>query len=293
MSDYATMFNCPAGRAEALLPGCVAILGVPVDIGTTGYPGTRFGPSAIRAASSEHYEYLTDDTGQSVGFENERGPFLQGVPIVDLGDIDFTPGQSPASLCADISQTMQSIFAAGALPVVLGGDHSITFATMPQGPAHLIHIDAHSDFAPWDSRHSHHHGNVLTRLVHEKAIGGLHQFGTRLLEPAAETPADLRRYPMDPMPPADWLKEHANVPAFLSIDIDVIDPAFAPGTGTPVPRGTSPKELCEAVRAIARSVRLVGLDLVEVNPMRDASGMTERIAVEIILAALAGATASR
>lgn len=288
-----TMFGCPARTLDRIEAGEIVFFGVPTDQGATGFPGARFGPNAIRAASGERHSYVLDpETLTMQGWSEGGPPMLKGARMADLGNVVVTLGEDPAAIYERIGAVSAAVFAAGAFPVVLGGDHSITFATVPTQPYELVHIDAHSDFAPWDPARVHHHGSVLTRLVVEKPLIGLHQIGQRVAEPLSETPQGLTRVPQGPLP-ADWLERIRGAPTYLTLDIDVLTPAEAPGTGTPVPGGLSVTELAEMLRTIATVSAPVGFELVEVNPMQDAAGLTERAAVALIVAFLGAWHAGR
>jgi agmatinase len=284
------------------LPGAdVAIVGAPFDETTTGRPGARFGPRAIR---------LADQGGGVDGHHLDLGvePF-EALSVVDYGDAEVIPADPERSHAA-IRRAVGEVLAAGALPVVLGGDHSILHPNAGAAADHfgkgrlgVIHFDAHADDAEalWGVRRSH--GTPVRLLVDEGSVRGrdIVQVGLRGYWPGAEefdwareqglvwfTQGEIDERGFDAV--VDDAVRLAAEPerAWLSVDIDVVDPGYAPGTGVPEPGGLTPRELLRAVRRIAREVELAGVEVVEVSPPYDQAEVTSLLAHRVVLEALSG-----
>ncbi len=297
-----TFLGVPRGSLDDLGDARVVILGAPIDWGTTHRPGARFGPKAIRET-----DYLPMD-GYRPNLFTGIDP-LGVLGVVDLGDI---PGAGHAQEQIDhLRATMKRIGEAGVVPLVLGGDHSITWPNaggIADAYGHdevaLIHFDAHADtgsdaIGPLGS-----HGAPMYHLITSGAIPG-HRFaqvGLRGYWPFPDTVAWMREqgiqsHFMDEIGTrglsavVDDAIARAGAGTkgvFLSIDIDVVDPGNAPGTGTPEPGGLTPRELLDEVRRIARSVNLLGADVVEVSPPYDVSDITAALANRVVLEILHG-----
>ena len=277
----------------------VAVVGAPFDETTVHRPGTRFGPRGIRVAG-----YAGGDPHLDLGVD----PFTE-LSVVDYGDVEVTPADQAASHEA-IRATVHEIAAAGAVPIILGGDHSITHPNLgavaevlaPE-PVGLIHFDAHADDAEelYGVRRSH--GTPMRRLVEEGSVrgGNVIQIGLRGYWPGPEEFAwarghGFRWYLMDEVhergiravteETLEALRGLRHV--FLSVDIDVCDPAFAPGTGTPEPGGLSARDLLWCVRRLASQLPLAGMDVVEVSPPYDHAEITALLAHRVILEGLSG-----
>ncbi len=269
----------------------VAILGAPFDFGTQWRPGARFGPRAIRDASTLF------SFGHAGAYDHEDDvTYLEGVRIVDLGDADIIHTDTTNSH-ANIDAGVRAILKAGALPVVLGGDHSINIpcirAFEDHGPIHIVQIDAHLDFV--DERHGVRfgHGNPMRRAAEQSHVTGLSQFGIRNVSSTAKEGYDAAREMG-----ADILSVRqiralgieatlARIPEgvdyYVTIDIDGFDPSIAPGTGTPSHGGFQYYEVLELLAGLAKRGRVVGMDLVEVAPDYDRTGTTAILAAQILL----------
>lgn len=279
----------------------VAIIGAPFDETTTGRPGARFGPRAIRLADmggGRDYPHL------DLGID----PF-EILQIVDHSDVVVSPGD-PAKSHDAIRRTVGDVLAAGTVPIVLGGDHSILHPNASACAAHVrpgslgvIHFDAHADDAAslYGVRRSH--GTPVRLLVEEGSVRGEHivQVGLRGYWPGPEEFAWAREqglvwFTMGAIEDRgfdtvlDETIERGRVPdhVWLSVDIDVVDPGYAPGTGVPEPGGLTPRELLRAVRRIAREVGFAGMEVVEVSPPYDRADITSLLAHRVVLEALSG-----
>jgi len=296
----ATFAKLPLVLDPAGLHGVdVAILGAPVDETVSARPGARFGPRAIR---------LADPAGGSARPNMDLGvdPF-EVLTVVDYGDAEVIPADAARSHKA-IRRAVGEICAAGAIPIVLGGDHSIAHPDVSAVAAHLapaalglVHFDAHADNAPdlWGVTRSH--GTPMRLLVEEGSLRGDHvvQVGLRGYWPDPEDfdwarGQGFRWHLMEEIGERGVDAVVADVVAvakswdhvFLSFDIDVCDPAFAPGTGTPEPGGITAREALRAVRRLALEVRLAGMEVVEVSPPYDHADTTALLANRLVLEAL-------
>lgn len=284
-----TMFEVPHRQLADIAPGEIVFLGAPIDIGTTAFPGARYGPDAIRAASVERYQCKIDlESGTMVGWNmpSMGGGILNGARLSDLGDFAYTPGQPSEDYYQGLRAAVTQIYAAGGFPVVLGGDHSVTYATIPPEPPALAHFDAHCDLAERVQGHCHHHGNVLRRLLDEGRVRGIHHYGLRDTAGWDTLNAGTQAQSTGDLELEGWSDAIAGERVFLSVDLDVLDPSILPGTGTPVVGGLSLRQLCAALARIIQVTTPVGMDLVELCPIRDSTGLSERMAVEVLLCAL-------
>jgi len=265
----------------------VAIVGAPTDDLVSDRPGARFAPRAIRAAScppGPHLEAGVD------AFEQLR--------IVDYGDAPVLPAD-PARSHAAIEATVGEVLAAGAIPIVLGGDHSIAepdirACAAAHGPLGLVHLDSHTDTGSEVFGVEVSHGTPMRRLVEAGQVDPARyvQIGLRGYWPGAAEFAwqaergiesifmhELRERGVEAAVERALAKVGEG-PAFLSVDIDVLDPAFAPGTGTPEPGGMTSAELLRACRLLAGRLDLVGAELVEVIPTAVGSADVTALAAE-------------
>jgi len=270
----------------------VAILGAPFDFGTQWRPGARFGPRAIRDAST----LFSFGHAGAYDHEDDATYLGAGTRIVDLGDADIIHTDTINSH-ANIEAGVRRILAASALPVVLGGDHSVNIpcinAFSDHGPIHIVQIDAHLDFV--DERHGVRfgHGNPMRRAAEKPYVTGLSQFGIRNVSSTAkEGYDDARKMGSDILSVrqaralgAEALVSRVPVGAniYLTIDIDGFDPSIAPGTGTPSHGGFLYYEVLEFIAVLVKRNRVVGIDLVEVAPDYDHTGTTAILAAQLLL----------
>jgi agmatinase len=299
--DYAglpSFAGLPYTEDPAELAGADAVIvGAPIDELTSDGPGTRFGPRAIRSAGCAPGPHL------EAGVDALR----RELRVIDFGDAPVLPADPVRSHRA-IEQTVGAVLAAGAIPIVLGGDHSIAepdirACAAVHGPVGLVHFDAHTDTGREVFGVELSHGTPMYRLVEAGHV-----------DPARYVQIGLRGYWPGPEV-FDWQRRHGIVshhmhdvrergiravvadaiaaagagPVFLSVDVDVLDPAFAPGTGTPEPGGMTAGDLLWACREIAARLALVGAEVVEVLPDRVGSrDITALVADRIVRETLTG-----
>jgi agmatinase len=279
----------------------VAVLGAPFDGGTQWRAGARFGPRSIREASTLFA------FGHAGAYDHEDDvTYLADCRIVDIGDADIVHTDTEKSH-ANIEIGVRKILAAGALPVVLGGDHSINIpcirAFSEQQPMHLVQIDAHLDFV--DERHGvrHGHGNPMRRAAEQPWITGLTQIGIRNVSSTARDGyEDARAMGSDIISVRQARKLGteallARIPAgvryYITIDIDGFDPSIAPGTGTPSHGGFGYYEVLELLAGLAQRGTVAGIDLVEVAPDYDHAGVTSVLAAQLTLNLIGRVMAAR
>lgn len=271
----------------------IAVLGAPFDMGTQYRAGARFGPRAIREAST----LFSFGHGGAYDFEDDV-TYLPNdqVSIVDIGDADIVHTDTVQSH-ANIEKGVRHILQAGALPVVLGGDHSVHIPCIrafdDQPPVHIIHVDAHLDFV--DERHGvrYGHGNPLRRASEMDHVTGFTQLGIRNVSSSNRADYDAARAAgSDILSVRDVRRLGAagvieRVPAgaryYMTIDIDGFDPSIAPGTGTPSHGGFLYYEVLEILQGLAGRGEVVGIDLVEVAPDYDHAGTTSFLAAQLLL----------
>jgi agmatinase len=270
----------------------VAVLGAPFDAGTQYRSGARFGPRAIREASTLF------SFGHAGAYDHEDDETYLGadVSIVDMGDADIVHTDTDGSH-RNIETGVRAALTAGALPVTLGGDHSINIpcinAYEGQDPFHIVQIDAHLDFV--DERHGvrNGHGNPMRRAAEKDYVTGLTQIGIRNVSSTAqEGYADARAMGSEIISVrqarslgTDGLMSRIGPRKriYVTIDIDAFCPSIAPGTGTPSHGGFLYYEVLELLQSLAKTHDIVGIDLVEVAPDYDHSGSTTTLAAQILL----------
>jgi agmatinase len=289
--------------AAALAAADVVVVGAPFDGGTSHRPGTRFGPTAIRQT-----DYLPQDGSRP--HLALRVDALQDVTVVDMGDVEMPPGEIERALHA-LENAVYAVASAGAIPLVLGGDHSIALPDATGVARHLgfgrvsmIHFDAHADTGDIEFGSLIGHGQPMRRLIESGAVRGdrFLQLGLRGYWPPPETldwmaQQRMRSYEMSEIVSRgldECLTESFGIATddcdgvFLSVDIDVCDPGHAPGTGTPEPGGLTARQLLDSVRRIAYELPVVGVDVVEVSPPYDHAEITSFLANRVVLEALTG-----
>lgn len=257
------------------------LIGAPMDYTVSFRPGSRFGPQAMREVSDGLEEY---------SFSVKRD--LRDLPFVDLGDLMLPIGNVGASL--DLIHTACArILSDGKFPVLMGGEHLVSLpaieaaAQRHKGLA-LLHFDAHADLRPSYLGESLSHASVIRLAVERGLAADVFQFGIRSGDrPEFEFAKEhTRLFPEKLLEPlTEVLPLIGDRPTYVTVDIDVVDPAYAPGTGTPEPGGISSAELLQAVRLLDK-VNVVGFDLVEVAPVYDPSAATALLGAKVIREAL-------
>ena len=262
-----------------------AAVGIPFDTATSFRPGARFGPEAIRSAS-----VLLRPYHPSLDLD-----VLEALSVVDYGDLPVAPGDTVGTY-RRVEEALAPLVDADVFPLVLGGDHSITLAELRalgrrHGPMALVHLDSHSD--TWDEyfEQRYFHGSTFRRAVEEELLDPTASVQAGMRGPiyAGSDLDDARAFGFHVIPseelralgPEGYAQEVrrrvGDRPVFLSFDIDFLDPAFAPGTGTPEVAGFSTAEALALLRAL-RGIQLVGCDVVEVAPPYDSPGQPTALA---------------
>ena len=284
-----TFARCPASRD--LAKADVAIVGVPMDMAVLYRSGARFGPRAIRDASGQLRPHHWDAARLEPPFDRLR--------VIDYGDLDVYPGYTEQTI-DHLAAEFATIVGAGVVPIVLGGDHGTTLPVLRAlakryGTMSLVHFDAHPDFWPGVPERPYHHGTVFRHAVEEKLIdpassvqigirgsisanlvdesraAGFHLLtGSEFAAQGVEkTLTDIRR------------RVRRGGPVYVSLDIDSVDPAFAPGTGTPEVAGLTSREIVDLVRGL-RGLPLAGFDVVEVAPAYDYAEITALLGANLV-----------
>jgi guanidinobutyrase len=282
-----TMMRLPAQATAEGLDAC--FVGVPLDIGTSNRSGTRFGPRQIRAESALLRPY---------NMATRAAPF-DGLQVADIGDVATNPYDLEKSV-AIIEAAYDAILVHGCRPLTLGGDHTLTLPVLRamrrrHGPVGLIHVDAHADINETMFGERVAHGTPFRRAVEEELLdtGRVVQIGLRGTGYAADDFDWPRRQGFRVVQAEEcWHRSLATLmaevreqvgggPVYLSFDIDSLDPAFAPGTGTPEIGGLTVMQGLELIRG-CRGLDLVGCDLVEVSPPYDPAGTTALVGANLL-----------
>ena len=286
----------------------VVIVGAPFDGGTSHRPGARFGPQAIRQTC-----YLAHDGSRP--HLALRVDALQDIRVLDAGDVEMYSGDVERSIAA-LEEAVHTVSAAGVVPRVLGGDHTIALPDATGVARHhgfgrvsMLHFDAHADTGDIEFGSLYGHGQPMRRLIESGALRGdrFLQIGLRGYWPEPTTLSwmaeqRMRSYEMTEIGARGLeacLTESFEIAmddcdgVFLSVDVDVCDPGHAPGTGTPEPGGLSARQLLDSVRRICLELPVVGMDIVEVSPPYDHAEITAFLANRVALEALSGMAARK
>lgn len=300
--------TCDLSDPSTLAGADVVIVGAPFDGGTSHRPGTRFGPAAIRQAC-----YLGHDGSRP--HLALRVDALTDLVVRDAGDVEMYSGDVERAIAA-LESAVYEVSAAGAIPLVLGGDHTIALPDATGVARHLgfgrvsmLHFDAHADTGHIEFGSLYGHGQPMRRLIESGALRGdrFLQIGLRGYWPGPETLAwmaqqRMRSYEMTEIGARgldECLIEAFQIATddcdgvFLSVDVDVCDPGHAPGTGTPEPGGLTARQLLDSVRRICFELPVVGMDVVEVSPPYDHADITALLANRVVLEALSAMAARR
>ena len=292
---------CDLNHPDSYADSAVVIVGAPIDSGTSYRSGARFGPQAIRGT-----DYLPHDGERPHLALRIDG--LRELNVRDAGDLLMPGGDLIASLEV-LAQATEKLSRAGVIPIILGGDHSIASADVMgiarhrgMGKISMLHFDAHADTGDTQFGALVGHGTPMRRLIDSGAVRGdrFLQLGLRGYWPEEDTLLWMRDQGMRSYEMTEIHQRGMNAVldesfarltdgcdgVFLSVDIDVVDPGMAPGTGTPEPGGMTSRELLEAVRRICFELPIVGIDIVEVSPPYDNADITALLANRVVLEAV-------
>ena len=294
---FRTFFDAPVCEDIDTLNAHVAFVGMPFDQGTFGRPGARFGPDAVRDArgySYVGYGGMQFDQQAAGYFDSDRGTeLLKGVTMTDSGNITVVPSDVLDNF-QKLTNVVGKIVERGAMPVVVGGDHAITFPVV-RGlssiePLDIVHFDAHMDYTHETQGVLYTHGSPIRRCHELPFVRNISSIGIRKESRKVydEAIADgnlvvtTRRFKeLGPDATMDLVPDSENL--YVTIDIDVLDPSHAPGTGTPEVGGIYYEELRDALVHLARSHKVVAFDMVEVAPPYDHSDVTSMVAARLIV----------
>ena len=270
----------------------VAVMGAPYDFGTQWRAGARFGPRSVREAST----LFSFGHAGAYDHEDDATYLAEDVQIVDIGDADIIHTKTDESH-SNIELGVRKILAAGALPVVIGGDHSVNIpcinAFSDEDPIHVVQIDAHLDFV--DERHgvTQGHGNPMRRAIEKPWVTGMTQLGIRNVSSTAkEGYEDARNRGSDILSVRQFRQLGVEAVLkrlpkgsryYVTIDIDAFCPSIAPGTGTPSHGGFLYYEVIEFLQGLVQCGQVVGIDLVEVAPAYDPTDSTQILAAQVLL----------
>ena len=313
MTRYGPMFGpdvtflgiprCDPEDAQALRDADAVVIGAPYDAGASYRAGARFGPQAIR--STDYLEH--DGSRPHLALRTDA---LRDLNVVDAGDVEM-PGVEGRATLERLERVVQAVAEAGAIPVVLGGDHTITWPDVTGvaravgwGRVSVIHFDAHADTGNTQFGSLIGHGLPMRRLIESGACRGdrFLQLGLRGYWPEPETLGWMAQQGMRSFEMHEIVRRGLDAcldeaftiatdecdGVFVSVDIDVTDPGSAPGTGTPEPGGFTPRQLLDTVRRIAIELPVVGIDVVEVSPPYDSAEVTAFLANRVVLETLSG-----
>ncbi len=286
--------RCPIHEDLESVDANVAVLGIPYDASIGWRPGARLAPRAIRDVSPRHSRYGPTLSGGSPYFDVYRKTrFLDDISIVDCGDVDvaYTDIERNHGL---ITANVRTLRERRALPVLVGGDHSVSFPIVKAFDdvenLTIVHFDAHLDLHDSIAGHKFANGSPFRRIAELENVGKMIHIGIRQCSESEYdfandrgntviTREDVREQGVQTL--IDYLPDLGSV--YVSIDIDAIDPSVAPGTGSPVADGLYYHEIREFLRGVTKKGDVKGFDLVEVNPLLDESGRTSLAAVRLIL----------
>ncbi|MDA8440753.1 MAG: agmatinase [Peptococcaceae bacterium] len=269
------------GASEDYATSKIAMVGVPMDFTVSFRPGTRMGPRQIRQVSygiEEYSVYLDKD--------------LADKQYCDLGDINLPFGNVPRCLEL-IEQVVRQLLQDGKFPLLLGGEHLVTYPIVKAFAAKyqdlvVVHFDAHADLREDYIGETNSHATVMRKVAQLIGPSNLYQFGIRSgtkdeFSYARQNTNIFIERVIEPL--NEVIPSLGNRPVYVTLDIDVVDPAYAPGTGTPEAGGCSSREIIQAIHALGQA-NVVGFDLVEVSPMTDQSERTALLAAKLVREAI-------
>ncbi len=290
-----TFFNAPLCDDIDSLEADVAFIGVPFDQGTLGRPGARFGPDALRDAPRAYsYSDPYGKQGAADGFFDidAEDELLRGITMADCGNVPIVPSEVVGNFDR-ITRAVEEVAARGALPAVVGGDHAITFPVVRGlsrfAPLNIVHFDAHLDYTHDVQDALYTHASPIRRCRELDFVGHITSVGIRSARriPYEEAQRDgsliisgTRFRELGPQAVADLIPAAENL--YITFDVDVLDPSFAPGTGTPETGGLFYQEVRECLMALLSRSNLVAFDIVEVAPPYDNSELTVQVAAKLM-----------
>jgi agmatinase len=292
----ATFMKSPVCEDLSAIDADVAVLGIPYDGGTGFRPGSRFGPREIRSHSTRFSAWGSWKGGGGYWDINQQRQMLSGVRIVDCGDVDVAYYDIERNMRL-ITESVGAILDRKAMPVLIGGDHSVSFPIVRAfekfGPLDIVHIDAHLDFIEDVEGMKYASGSPLRRMRELGFVRHMTHLGIRDIRSRASDYADATRLgsriitreairEQGPRAIVEQLPDMGNV--YVTIDIDGLDPSIAPGTGSPTVDGLLYHEVIKLLQGVAKTKgNVVGFDLVEVNPSVDLHGQTSLLASTLIV----------
>ena len=295
-----SFFKAPLCTDLDQLEAEVAFIGVPFDQGTLGRPGARYGPDAIRDAPRAYSYRDPFGRGEEAEgfFDIDAGDeLLRGVTMADCGNIAILPSEVLRNFDM-LTQVVEKVVKRGSFPVVVGGDHAITFPAVrgmsKYSTLDIVHFDAHMDYAHDYGGVLFSHGSPIRRCRELPFVGHISSVGIRTARrmPYEDSQRDgslivttSRFRQLGPAAVIDLIPQSSNL--YITLDIDVMDPSQAPGTGTPETGGLYYQELRDCLLALVKRDNLVALDLVEVAPPYDSSEITTQVAARLIIDILA------
>lgn len=298
-----TFLRAPLMKLDAL-DADIAVLGVRFDEGTSYRPGARYGPRDLREASMLYSDADTASGRSGFYYVDGRRVVLKGKRWADLGDVDIQQMRSAITF-DNITSAVRGIVGRHAFPVILGGDHSITYGVIrgfDLPSLTVVHLDAHLDsYGDPDQRPLPDHGAWVSYVARLPFVKKFVQIGMRGINNGPRgverslrfgstivTSEEIHRRGIAAA--LEAVPSSENI--YISLDIDVVDPSIAPGTGTPEADGLTFREISDLLQAIPRKGRVVGMDVVEVDPLYDPTGITAQTAVRLIVDLLGAALPS-
>lgn len=292
-----TLFQCPRGRPGGA-GARVAVLGVPCDLGVRGWPGSRAAPEEIRKRSYDFTYRCAAQSGEPMGWFDvaARKRILQGVSFADWGDVWFRYGEPLQTVHERTRELCMEMVEAGSFPLLLGGDQTLAWAPVAalqaREPLSVLWIDAHTDYDQTPPGAAFNNGSVARAIAALPGVVRMVQAGHRGYT-ANDKAVDTGRLRIVTGPELARLGPAAVVdalpadhPVYVSIDINILDPVYAPAATNPAPGGMTLDALKELLAAVGAGRRVVGMDLCEVNPSRDLGSITAITACHVLLSAL-------
>lgn len=291
----ATFLKAPVCEDFSRLDADVAILGIPYDGGTGFRPGSRFGPREIRSNSTRFSAWGAWKGGGGYWDIKQKKQMLSGIRIVDCGDVDVAYYDIDRNMGL-ITDAVGAILDRNAMPVMLGGDHSVTFPIVRAfekfHPLDIVHIDAHLDFIEDVDGMKYASGSPLRRIRELDFVRHMTHFGIRDIRSRAGDYEDATRLGSQVFTREEIREEGVKAilgrvskmgNTYVTIDIDGLDPSIAPGTGSPTVDGLLYHEVRNLLQGVTKNANVVGFDLVEVNPSVDLHGQTSLLATTLIM----------